>query len=131
MLPPRSAQTFLFYSLPLNVAAEVSMNCDLTYSTAEFVAQDLKYNFKLVENLRWNKLGIVALQNKHGLCISNATDNICTLMVDAVDLSETTIYIYQTSKCLIPGDTVRPYIGASKDFPHLIILNEILVFRGE
>jgi hypothetical protein len=28
-----------------------------------------------VENLRWNKLGIAALQNKHGLCIFKATDS--------------------------------------------------------
>lgn len=105
MLPPRSAQTFLFYSLPLNVAAEVSMNHDLVYSTEEFVAQDLNYSFKLVENLRWNKPGIVDLQNKQGLFISNATDNICTLMADAVACSETTIFIYQTAKCLLPGDS--------------------------
>jgi hypothetical protein len=59
----------------LNVAAEVSMNHDLTNSTEEFVALDLNYSFKLVENLRWNKLGIAALQNKHGLCIFKATDS--------------------------------------------------------
>ena len=38
IVPPRSAQTFLFYSLPLNVAAQVSMNHDLSHSTGEFVA---------------------------------------------------------------------------------------------